>query len=315
MKGDPEKIVLFRGGGVGDFILTLPAMRAIRERFPDSHIALVGNPATMPLACPRGYADSCRSMDHRGFARFFAKGADPDPPWRQYLDECGLAISWLYDPDGIFAANLEAAGARRVVANGHPIPTSLPAAEHFAKVLHALQIPPPSEPPRFFPSEDDRQAAREFLGHTDPRPLVALHPGSGSPKKNWPVERWAETLANFAAPRGLRPVIVCGEADRQAADQLACATRDLAPAMAEGLSLPVLGAVLERCRLFLGHDSGVTHLASAVNTPCLALFGPTDPAIWAPPSERCHILKNGPDTASIPVSTVVKRAAHLWDLG
>ena len=75
--------------------------------------------------------------------------------------------------------------------------------------------------------------------------------------------------------------------------------------LAHNLPLPELAAVLSRCRLFLGHDSGVSHLVAAVGTPCVLLFGPTDPAMWAPPGDHVRVLRRGPILDTISVDDVL----------
>ena len=80
--------------------------------------------------------------------------------------------------------------------------------------------------------------------------------------------------------------------------------------VARNLPLPELAAALARCRLFLGHDSGVSHLAAAVGTPCILLFGPTDPAMWAPPGDHVRVLRRGESMDTIAVDEVT--AAAIW---
>jgi heptosyltransferase-2 len=82
--------------------------------------------------------------------------------------------------------------------------------------------------------------------------------------------------------------------------------------VARHLPLPQLAAVLERCRLFLGHDSGISHLAAATGAPCLLLFGPTDPAVWAPPNPGVHVLTGrDDDLALLELEMVVAEARRM----
>ena len=126
---------------------------------------------------------------------------------------------------------------------------------------------------------------------------IAIHPGSGSPRKNWPVERWAELGERLCSQAPL--LIVGGEADTTAVAALAALGE-----VAQSLPLPELTRRLAACRWFLGHDSGVSHLAAAVGTPCVLLFGPTDPAMWAPPGGHVQIVRRGPELSAIPVDAV-----------
>jgi heptosyltransferase-2 len=135
---------------------------------------------------------------------------------------------------------------------------------------------------RLFPSEEDRAFARGFVG--DPTAPVAVHPGSGSAMKNWPIERWKALLAQ---PHDEERFIIGGEADERQLRLL----RAVGARFAVNLALPHLAAVLERCGLFIGHDSGIAHIAAAVGTPCLLLFGPTDPGVWAPANENVRVIR------------------------
>ncbi|HET8646880.1 MAG TPA: glycosyltransferase family 9 protein, partial [Vicinamibacteria bacterium] len=140
-----------------------------------------------------------------------------------------------------------------------------------------------------------------------PDRFLALHPGSGSPAKNWPPGRYA-SLARARA--GGRPwLLVEGPADAEAARSLA---GEAGAVRAHGLDARVLGALLARAGLVVGNDSGVTHLAAACGAPTLALFGPTDPLQWAPLGTRVEALRapgGAMDTLSLEV--VLEAATRL----
>ena len=135
--------------------------------------------------------------------------------------------------------------------------------------------PEPEPAPLVFTPEEHR-AAQEVATSLPPG-FLAIHPGSGSPAKNWPPDRFA---AFAHAHAGTRPwLLVIGPADEDAAAPLR-ALRGSVPV--REVPIRVLGALLGRAGLYVGNDSGVSHLAAAAGAPTLALFGPTDPAVWAP---------------------------------
>ena len=105
-------------------------------------------------------------------------------------------------------------------------------------------------------------------------------------------------------------LLVLGEAERERwSGSLLARFRSTARAslkVADDLPLPGLAAALARGRLFLGHDSGVSHLAAALGTPCVLLFGPTDPAVWAPPGAHVRVIRRGAALDSIAVGDVVE---------
>ena len=293
------RILVIRGGAIGDFICTLPAIGALRERWPQAHLEILGYPRIAALAERRHYADAVRSIDAAAMARFFAVECALDPALSQYFASFDLVVSYLYDPDNVFSDNLRRAGVRQLVC-GSAKPETEHAARHFLRPLAELGITISNPVPRVFPSADDRAFAEQFHA---PHP-IAVHPGSGGEHKVWPVERWFDIIRWLQA-QDREVLLVGGEADDAARAVLA----PLGLRTAWNLALPQLAAVLERCALFAGHDSGITHLAAAVACPTLALFGPTSPQVWAPLGPHVRLLvANGPMEG---ISTDQARAALM----
>jgi ADP-heptose:LPS heptosyltransferase len=154
----------------------------------------------------------------------------------------------------------------------------------FAAPAQELCGGPPAEPTALCPRPQDEAEALPLLGRL-PERFLALHPGSGSPRKNWPAQRFAALAERLAA--GCPFLVVEGPADERAAAPL----RRPPAVIARGLSLRGLGALLSRAGLFVGNDSGVAHLAAAFGAPTLALFGPTSAAVWAPLGPRVRVLE------------------------
>ena len=156
---------------------------------------------------------------------------------------------------------------------------------------------------RLRPAPADRAFVDRFLASGEARPLVAIHPGSGGERKNWPLDRWrnlGRALLDLPAPERPRLLLVGGEADVKTVAALRAAWQGSAGPdgllVADGLPLPQVAALLERCGLFVGHDSGISHLAAVVGVPCVLLFGPTDPDIWAPPYPFVRVLRAADET-------------------
>jgi len=274
------RVLVIRGGAVGDFILTLPALRLLRETLPDNHVEVLGYPGITALAVAAGVADSTRALEHGGMARLFARGGDIAPDLAAYLAGFNLVLSYLYDPDGIFRDNLARAGVKTLIECPHQV---LPGQGHAA-----LQLARPLERLAMFLEDGDwRRPFFPRRAGAGEVPSVVLHPGSGSVRKNWPLDRWLEVAARLEA-RGCRVIHVTGEVE-EARGQLAGI-----PADAEvwhQRPLPELAERFGGYTAFLGHDSGISHLAAACGLPCLLLFGPTDPQIWAPPQPGVRVLR------------------------
>lgn len=207
-----NRILVIRGGAIGDFILTLPALKALREAYPAAHIEILGYKHITALAENRFYVQRVRSIESAALARFFAKDADLAPELAKYFAEFDLVISYLYDPDLVFETNLKRGGARKIVRGPARIADSSHAARQLAQPIEELGLPISDYAPRLYPSSEDRHRAGKFLAGLA-APIVSFHPGSGSHQKNWPLQNWIELgnhlLRNFAGA----VVIVSGEAD------------------------------------------------------------------------------------------------------
>jgi heptosyltransferase-2 len=281
------RILIVRGGAIGDFILTLPALRLVREAFPAAHIEIIGYRHIVALAEGRFYADATRSIEYGPLAGFFARAGTLDEELVEYFSSFQQVISYLFDPDGIFQRNLERCGVKRFLHAHVKIGPSAHAAHQLARPLEGLALYLDDAAPAVFPNEADRSFAENFL-KDQIEPLVAVHPGSGSPRKNWPLAHWRELLGAVLEERG-KAILVGGEADHSLVNALR-AEFGARVLVAIDLPLPSLGAILQQSAQFIGHDSGISHLAASVGTPCLLLFGPTDPQVWAPANPRVRVL-------------------------
>jgi ADP-heptose:LPS heptosyltransferase len=287
----PGRILVIRGGALGDFILTLPAIRLLRERFPDSLLEILGYRHIAVLAEGRYYANSTRSIEYGPLAGFFCPAAALDSALCEYFAGFQQVISYIYDPDGLFESGLRRAGVRNLISASPKIDESEHAARQLARPLEQLALLLNDPAARIFPSDKDLFEAQVRLTGLS-RPYVAIHPGSGGERKNWPLDRWREVQRSLLAdPRLGHLLIIGGESDSRQLSRMKLTRPAARQTILENLSLPVLGAVLSQCALFIGHDSGISHLAAATGIPCLLLFGPTNPDVWAPANDAVVVLQ------------------------
>src|ERR1700736_1310732 len=270
-----SRILLIRGGAIGDFILTLPTLNALRCAYSHAQIEILGYKLMTVLAENRFYAQAVRSIEHGPLASFFAKNSELPAELANYFASFDLIISYLYDPDGVFEMNLRRCGVDNLIHGPGKIDHREHAARQLSRPLQTLGLCVDDLSAKLYLSAEDRDAANAFLGHCA-RPIVAFHPGSGGKKKNWP-------LANSI-------VVIFGEADADQVARLQSIWKDATVRFAKNLPLPHLAAVLEQT-IFIGQDSGISHLAAAVGANCVLLFGPTDPAVWAPANENVRVLQ------------------------
>jgi heptosyltransferase-3 len=282
-----KRILVIRGGAIGDFVLTLPAIKLLRDNFPRAHVEILGYPHIIALAESR-YADAIRSIESGSLASFFAKGSELLAKLVDYFGSFDFVLSYLFDPDGVFEANVRRCGIENFIAGPAKLSGPEHAARQLARPLEKLGLHLEDPAARIYPAEKDREFARSFLGDTGDG-FIAIHPGSGSETKNWPIEKWQKLGEHlFAVNR--KVVVVSGEADEERVRLLEAAWKDNPFQSAKNLTLPRLAALLENA-VFIGHDSGISHIAAAVGARCVLLFGRTDPTVWAPANENVTVVR------------------------
>lgn len=285
---DLNRILVIRGGAIGDFVLTLPAIKLLRDHFPGGHLEILGSKPIAALAEKRFYADAIRSLDSVSLARSFARNSELPSELTDYFASFDLILSYLFDPDKIFETNVRQGGGATFLAGPSRLDHSEHASCQLARPLQSIGLSLGDPSARLFPNDEDRIAVRHFH-ESGAQTAVALHPGSGSETKNWPIENWIK-LGDFLLEKGRRLIIIAGEAEVERTQKLRDAWKGKPVQFAEKLPLPHLAALLER-RLFVGHDSGISHIAAAAGARCRLLFGWTDPAIWAPTNENVTVLR------------------------
>ncbi len=290
------RILVLRGGALGDLILTLPLLREIRNGYKDAATELWGIFPQARLAAP-SFVDRVQRLDAAELAPLFVTAQMP-PMVRSRLESFDLAISFLSDPDMTIVRNLAAAGVKRVIGGSCQVRPGVHAVYQLAMVLDQLGLTLHDPVPRL-------SVGSNLKGSSD----LGFHLGSGSAMKNWPMDNWIELTERLD---GLFDdfLLVGGEADNELVHEFCsrCRIRRLRSLLNANLS--ELSVALHECRLFVGHDTGVTHLAAAVGTPTVALFGATDPAVWAPLGEHVRVVRS-PDglMESIEATTVVEAIA------
>ncbi|MCW5547996.1 MAG: glycosyltransferase family 9 protein [Opitutaceae bacterium] len=277
-----RRILILRGGALGDFLVTLPAIAVLRERWPDAEIDLVGNAVAAALGVQAGLLTRVESQHGQLWSELY-NAAPLSEDLEARLAAYDLVLSYWPDPDGDLRRRFPLHPHQRFLSDpAHPLVA--PAAAHYCAPLMALGL----KTDRFlYP-----------LAAPAGRPTgIALHPGSGSTRKNWPLEHWSTLARWLRAEWSHELFVISGECEPAGL---------LSDSGQPWRSLP-LNELLNRlasCRLFIGHDSGISHLAAAAGAPCVLLFGPTDPRIWAPPGPRIAVVQHEPAMESITLGQV-----------
>lgn len=296
MRGDKGKILVIRGGAIGDFILTLPVFTALRNHFPEALLEVLGYPHIARIAQLGGLVDRVEAIEARGLAGFFARNGELSADLQDYFSEFDLIISYLYDPDDFFKANVRRSLRGQFIQGPHRPNESERehAAKVFLKPLERLAIFGADPVPRLNLSPRTSNLT----------PLLALHPGSGSEYKNWPEKKWSELLTTLAAKAKYDFLIVGGEVEGEKLQRLAAKLSSNRVEVAQSLPLNELASRLQSCAAFVGHDSGISHLAAALGLPSLILWAHTPEEIWSPQGKVVRVIRETGGVKTINVERV-----------
>ena len=302
MNSHRGKILVIRGGAIGDFILTLPAIAALRQQFPEAFLEVLGYPHIVQLAVAGGLVDRAQSIEARPLAGFFARGGSLAEELVDYFSEFDLIVSYLYDPDEIFRTNVGRCTHAQFLTGPHRAEdkSELHAAKVYLRPLEHLAI-----------FDADPVPKLSIKSQTPTLNQVALHPGSGSERKNWPEEQWANLLQHLAQATRFNLLLIGGEAEGERLQRLAAALPPARTRVAQSLPLTELAGLLQGCSAFIGHDSGISHLAAALGLPGLLLWGESVEEVWRPPSQKMTVVRHPGGLAKLTVAEVVQRLSGL----
>ena len=285
-------------------LLLRGAVAALRKAGHSVSLLAPSGPGSALVGPGPGEVEAVLPWDGPAVARLFAAREAIDADALRLLSPFPAVIAYTGNHDLVRA--LGATGARVVAHPPLPPPDGPHAARWLAEAVGALGGDPSVTPPTMEAIAAEGERAREWLDRL-PRTFLAVHPGSGSARKNWPRERFAALVDALAAGRPW--LLAEGPADVESARALG-----EGPHVVHARALPprVLGAILARAALYVGNDSGVSHLAAAWGAPTLALFGPTDPRQWAPVGPRVAVIRSGEGTMdSITVDAAVAAAQAM----
>jgi len=300
-KNEIRSMLVIHQGALGDFILALPTLEILRKSYPEARSVFLGYPRILQLVEKRFYADEVLSVDQRGMASFFAHGGTLDPNLSHFFKTFDMIVVFGKDGGGRLIGNLERICQGRIV-HINPFPPwdeRVHLTEHLSREFSRHGFPIVEVAPRLHLIRSDEAWGREFwrkngVEAEERSRVIILHPGSGSKKKIWPLDRFL-SLTGFLRKRlGSRVLIVLGPAEgmdvQKAFEEMEWDMGASAPLLAKGLSLLQLASVMKGCRAFIGNDSGVSHMAAALGLPTITIFGPTDPKVWSPKGEKVGVV-------------------------
>ena len=325
MKANPEKILLINFGQLGDVILSLPAMDAVSKRFEGSHLTALVGTATAEIAHLSGLFDEVIEVDRvkllrgpklRSIWEIIALARDVRR--RRFdlvidlhsLPETNLLGFVSGSPLRLFA-NREGRSLDRL-SNFRPKPPvedkSVNVTLNYLRSVEPLGLPAVSGPPRLRPKEEDRERVKKFLPKGGHRFTVALNPGAGHESRRWDLSNFAELARRLAADPLFRVIVFLGpeEKDLRARVALEFPKNIIVP---PPMSLSGLAAVLEHTDFIVSNDTGVMHLAAAMDVKVIVLMLEAAPERFLPHFGSVEVLK-GKKLGDIAVERVCRCIAE-----
>jgi len=254
-------------GALGDVLLAIPALRALRTQHPGRPLVLAAQPRLGHLLASLALIDRAIDFESLGLGALFT--AEPGRVGPPALVRAGRVVCWFGSRDPLFVDNLRTLAPGAVVAA--PGADDLPVWRHLRRTVGApvdggtASIPVPEAA-----LVAGRQALRD-AGWDGVKPFILLHPGAGSVAKRWPVDGFAAVTGALRGAGSLAVAVHCGPADVDAAAALAGVLGPEVIVLRAPQLLTLAGA-LAGAALYLGNDSGVSHLAAAVGAPSVALY-------------------------------------------
>ena len=309
----PQRIAILRALQLGDMLTAVPTFRAIRTRFPDAEITLIGLPWAEDFTRRFSeYFDRFSAFPGwpgiaevpycaRRTDRFLRESRSRHVDLAVQLHGSGLASNSFVNALGadVTAGHFPRGQCQDVDLGlpypdcGHEIHRNLA----IARLLGATECGADLEFP-LFPSERARAAALLNDLRIAGRPIIGIHPGASAPARRWLPERFAMLADLLMDECGARVALLGGPGDQQLVEEVARQLRRPVLNLAGHTKLGELAAVIEKVDLFIGNDSGPAHLAAAVGTPSVAIFGPVDPERWRPLHHERHIAVRRPVACS-----------------
>ena len=293
------KILVWHQGALGDVLLAGPALQAVAAHYPEARMTLVGGPDQLSLLMAGLPRENVWNAQRAIWLDLFQGGGQIADPLKNLLSQFDLALVFAPHRRPEFLDRFRLAGVGQVFwLPSFPLQAKVPIRQLQAEHLQAGGLRTPLKPFRLAIPEPDLQKARSWM-QTRCRPgtpLAALAPGSGHARKNWPLDSYVELALSLEEHHHVQVWWVLGPAEAGIEADLQKKLPHQELRLLKDLPLSRLAATLGGFQLYVGNDSGVTHLAAALGQPAVvAIFGPSDPVIWAPPGAGTIVIASPQD--------------------
>jgi len=311
----PRYGLVIHPGALGDLILTLPLIRFLRLTLNLDRVDVMGRAERLAVLDGRSDAGQVLCLESANLHRLFQPhdqfDLSRDDPLVQRFVPYEVIITFLGEAGGDFERNLAYTASITHCAEIVSLPVRPPegsplhAAEFYIRQvsdhyhLGWLDTEALFSTPLMRPAPEDSQVGNRLISGQAPqlagKPIV-IHPGSGGSHKCWPMENFCEIAARLGE-RGAAVLFLLGPAETERWERSVIEQLTPLGAVVCGLDLPEVAALLSSCLAYLGNDSGISHLAAALDVPTAVVFGPSTPRQWRPLGRNVKVVAVGESDA------------------
>ncbi|MGH7831360.1 MAG: glycosyltransferase family 9 protein [Candidatus Binatia bacterium] len=296
-----KRFLVIFPGALGDFICFLPALERLSG---EGEVNLLARSDYSDLVPP---GVRVRSLECHEISRLFAAESGREDGVARLLDSYAGVYSWLGSGDANFVRNLQTlTNAKLGVFPFRPAPSMMHMVEYYLSCLGA------EDRGEAVPSVGLKSEAVSWVEQfwrqsgLEGKKVLALSPGSGAREKNWPVQSFQAVARWWEKERKGKLIVLFGPVEEERNE-----ARDFSDdwVTIRNLELAKVAALLDRCGLYLGNDSGISHLAAALGVETFVLFGPTDPVQWAPRGRKVTVIRNAVECSPC-THSIMKACPH-----
>jgi len=321
-------LVIRQHDQLGDFLLATPVLRALREHFQQSQITVLVRGYTREAALHNEFIDDVLYLPESGY--HYSVGWFSEF-WKKLRRRYDLAVV-LNTVSHSLSSDILSYLSRStyVLGSAHRIfpgcernffysflapydAIEKHQTERNLDIVRYLGIDTADRSEVMTVTVEERNWAVQFLrdnGHTAGLRPIGIHPGAGKIENRWQVEKFAEVVGYWSRAEFL-PVLFWGSKESELGETLV-SLLNFKPIVCAGQNLRQFAAIVQQMEIFLCNDTGVMHVAAAVGTPLVAIFGPTEPLLWKPLGDRFRVVRSVDQNChSVPVAMVLDEMTAL----
>jgi len=281
-----EKVLVIHQGALGDLVLNFPALVSLKQEKKAS-VGLLCSGELGKIAHELNVVDAHFSLESARFCSLFHE--EMTPVVKEFISDYDtiILISFSDAIEGHLRQNR--GGKVHKISPRPPVKDETHVAQYIIKQLQAKGLLREGISPSSSPPIEERQSLRE-------KNLIIMHPGAGSSRKRWPVEKFIQAATIIKGMNLGKVVFVVGPAESDLRPSIKARLKG-GFRVYEVYDLSHVMALVRQARCFVGNDSGVTHLAAFIGTPTVAIFGPSSPKRWSPVGRATNVLRGAADCA------------------